>query len=41
MTSGGKRGTVFQERRPGPGFKTGDLVKETLGGGATVERCLG
>ena len=26
------RGTVFQEIRPGAGFKTGDLVKEKLGG---------
>ena len=33
----GARGTVFQEIRPGAGFKTGDFVKEKLGG-ATVER---
>ena len=26
------RGTVFQEIRPGAGFKTGDFVKEKLGG---------
>ena len=26
------RGTVFQEVRPGAGFKTGDFVKERLGG---------
>ena len=26
------RGTVFQEIRPGARFKTGDLVKENLGG---------
>ena len=26
------RGTVFQEIRPGVGFKTGDSVKEKLGG---------
>ena len=26
------RGTVFQEVRPGPGFKTDDFVKEKLGG---------
>ena len=25
-------GTVFQEIRPGVGFKTGDFVKEKLGG---------
>ena len=25
-------GTVLQEIRPGAGFKTGDFVKETLGG---------
>ena len=27
------RGIVFQEIRPGAGFKTGDFVKERLGGG--------
>ena len=27
------RGTVFQELRPGAGFKTGDFVKEKLEGG--------
>ena len=32
MTSGGARGTVFQEVRPGAGFKTGDFFKEMLGG---------
>ena len=38
MTSGGgQRGTVFQEVRPGAGFKTGDFVTEKLGG-ATVVR---
>ena len=26
------RGAVFQELRPGAGFKTGDFVKEKLGG---------
>ena len=26
------RGTIFQEIRPGAGFKTGDFVKEKLGG---------
>ena len=26
------RGTVFEEIRPGAGFKTGDFVKEKLGG---------
>ena len=26
------RDTVFQEIRPGAGFKTGDFVKENLGG---------
>ena len=26
------RGIVFQETRPGAGFKTGDFVKEKLGG---------
>ena len=30
------RGTVFQEIRPGAGFKTADFAKEKLGG-ATVE----
>ena len=29
---GVSRDTVFQEPRPGAGFKTGDLVKEKLGG---------
>ena len=38
MTSGWQgRGIVFQEIRPGAGFKPGDFVKENLGG-ATVER---
>ena len=32
------RGTVFKEIWLGVGFKTGDFVKEKLGGGATVER---
>ena len=32
MASGLARGTVFQEVRPGAGFKTGDFVKEKLGG---------
>ena len=27
------RGTVFQEIRPGVGFKTGDFVEDRLGGG--------
>ena len=26
------RGTMFQEIRPGAGFKTGDFVEEKLGG---------
>ena len=29
---GAARVTVFQETRPGAGFKTGDFVKEKLGG---------
>ena len=29
---GAARGTVLQETRPGAGFKTGDFVKEKLGG---------
>ena len=32
------RGTVFQDIRPGAGFKTGNFVEEELGGGATAER---
>ena len=32
MTSGGGRGTVFQEIRPRVGFETGYIVKEMLGG---------
>ena len=32
MTSGGARGTVFQDVRPGAGFETSDFVKEMLGG---------
>ena len=32
------RGIVFQEIRPGAGFKTSDFVEEKLGVGATVER---
>ena len=37
MTSGRvATGTVFQELRPGAGFKTGDLVKERLGGGGGI-----
>ena len=31
------RGTVFQKLQPGAGFKTGDFIKEKLGG-AIVER---
>ena len=38
MTSGVSRDTVFQDIRPGVGFKTGDFVEEKLGGGGTVER---
>ena len=34
------RGTIFQEIRPGAGFKTGDFVKEKGVGGAAVERLL-
>ena len=30
------RGTVFQDIRPGAGFKTGDFVKEKFGGGGGV-----
>ena len=29
---GAARGSVFQELRPGAGFKTGDFIKERLGG---------
>ena len=29
---GGARGTVFQDIRPGDGFKTGDFVEGKLGG---------
>ena len=29
----GARGTVFQEIRPGAGFKTGDFVKDMCWGG--------
>ena len=32
MRSGGTRGTVSQETRPGAGFETGDFVKAMLGG---------
>ena len=32
------RDTVFQEIRPGAGFKTRDFVEEDLVEGATVER---
>ena len=32
MAVGMARVTVNQEIRPGAGFKTGDFVKETLGG---------
>ena len=33
VTSGQQgRGTVFKEIRPGAGFKTGDFVKDKLGG---------
>ena len=32
MTVGVSRDTVIQEIRPGAGFKTGDFVKEKLGG---------
>ena len=32
MTSGWKGAPYFQEIRPGAGFKTGDFVKEKLGG---------
>ena len=38
MTSGGARGTVFQEIRPGAGFKTGNLGIEKLGGGEIYRR---
>ena len=37
------RGTAFQEIRPGAGFKTGNLVEESWGGGyrrTTVERLV-
>ena len=33
MTSGWQGTPVFQEVPPGAGFKTGDFVKETFGGG--------
>ena len=33
MTSGAARDIVFQEVRPGAGFKTGDFVKEMFEGG--------
>ena len=41
MTTSGWQGegTVFQALRPGAGSKTGDFVKEKLGG-AIVERIL-
>ena len=32
MTSGFQGDTVFEEVRQGAGFKTGDFVKEKLGG---------
>ena len=32
MSSGGARGTVFQEIQPRVGFETGDFVQEKLGG---------
>ena len=32
MTFGVSRGAVFEEIRPGAGFKTGDFVEEKLGG---------
>ena len=32
MMSGGARGTVFQEARPGAGFETGDFIKESSHG---------
>ena len=35
---GATTGTVFQDIRPGAGFKTGNFVEEELGGGATAER---
>ena len=31
--AGVARGTIFQEVRPGAGFKTGDFVKRKVGGG--------
>ena len=40
MTAGMARVTVFQEIRPGAGFKTGGFVREKLGG-ATVVRHIG
>ena len=33
---GATRSTVFQEIRPGAGFKTGDFVKEKSGGANVV-----
>ena len=36
MTSGAARDTVFQKIRPGACFKTGDFVKEMLGGAIVV-----
>ena len=35
---GAARVTVFQKMRRGAGFKTGDFVKEKLGGSYTAER---
>ena len=33
MASGWQKGVVFQETRPGAGFKAGDFVEEKLRGG--------
>ena len=38
MTSAWQWGTVFEEIRPGAGFKTGDFVKEEGVGGARYRR---
>ena len=41
VASGCQGGAVFQEIRPGAGFKTGGFVREKLGGrGSNVERLL-
>ena len=42
MTSGGQgKGTVFQEIRPGDGFKTGDLIMVIMNDGAPKPKIAG